>query len=105
VVHEKETEAAREKQNAIKDEWKRWLWNDAERADRIVDIYNDKMNRIVNWKFDGTHLTFPGMKPVITPLEHQKNDVWLGLHSYQVLYTLSGQVFGFFGKQLEVHGH
>ena len=33
VVHEKETEAAREKQNAIKDEWKRWLWSDAERAD------------------------------------------------------------------------
>jgi len=98
VVHEKETEAAREKQNAIKDEWKRWLWSDAERSDRIVDIYNDKMNRIVNRKFDGTHLTFPGMNPAITLLEHQKNGVWRGLQSYQVLYD---QVVGA-GKTFEM---
>jgi hypothetical protein len=25
--------------------------------------------------------------------------LWIGI------YTLSGQVFGFFGKQLEIHGH
>jgi N12 class adenine-specific DNA methylase/antirestriction protein ArdC/phage/plasmid primase-like uncharacterized protein len=86
VVLEKETEAAREKQNAIKDEWKKWLWSDPERADRLVTIYNDKMNRIVNRKFDGSHLTFPGMNPAITLLEHQKNGVWRGLQSHQVLY-------------------
>jgi len=86
VVLEKETEAAREKQNAIKDEWKKWVWSDPERADRLVTIYNDKMNRIVNRKFDGSHLTFPGMNPAITLLEHQKNGVWRGLQSHQVLY-------------------
>jgi|CXWL01.1.fsa_nt_gi N12 class adenine-specific DNA methylase/antirestriction protein ArdC/phage/plasmid primase-like uncharacterized protein len=86
VVLEKETEAAREKQNAIKDEWKKWLWSDPERADRLVTIYNDKLNRIVNRKFDGSHLTFPGMNPAITLLEHQKNGVWRGLQSHQVLY-------------------
>jgi N12 class adenine-specific DNA methylase/antirestriction protein ArdC/phage/plasmid primase-like uncharacterized protein len=98
VVLEKETAAAREKQNTIKDEWKRWLWSDPERADRIVDIYNEKMNRIVNRKFDGTHLTFPGMNPAITLLEHQKNGVWRGLQSYQVLYD---QVVGA-GKTFEM---
>jgi N12 class adenine-specific DNA methylase len=86
VLLEKETEAAREKQNAIKDEWKQWLWNDPDRADKIASLYNDKMNRIVNRKFDGAHLTFPGMNPAITLLEHQKNGVWRGLQSYQVLY-------------------
>jgi N12 class adenine-specific DNA methylase len=35
VVLEKETVAAREKQSTIKDEWKRWLWSDAERADQV----------------------------------------------------------------------
>jgi N12 class adenine-specific DNA methylase/antirestriction protein ArdC/phage/plasmid primase-like uncharacterized protein len=86
LVLEKETEAAREKQNAIKDEWKRWLWSDPERADKLAALYNDKMNRIVNRKFDGSHLTFPGMNPAISLLEHQKNGVWRGLQSYQVLY-------------------
>ncbi len=86
VLLEKETEAAREKQNAIKDEWKKWLWSDPDRADKIAALYNDKMNRIVNRKFDGAHLTFPGMNPAITLLEHQKNGVWRGLQSYQVLY-------------------
>lgn len=86
VVMEKETEAAREKQNAIKAEWQSWLWNDAARADQLAAIYNDKMNRIVGRKFDGQHLSFPGMNPAITLLEHQKNGVWRGLQSYQVLY-------------------
>jgi N12 class adenine-specific DNA methylase/antirestriction protein ArdC/phage/plasmid primase-like uncharacterized protein len=86
VVLEKETVAAREKQSTIKDEWKRWLWSDAERADNVAALFNDKMNRIVDRKFDGGHLTFPGMNPAITLLEHQKNGVWRGLQSYQVLY-------------------
>ena len=86
VVLEKETVAAREKQSTIKDEWKRWLWSDAERADKVAALFNDKMNRIVDRKFDGGHLTFPGMNPAITLLEHQKNGVWRGLQSYQVLY-------------------
>lgn len=86
VVLEKETEAARAKQNAIKDEWKKWIWADAARANQVATIYNDTMNRLVDRKFDGLHLTFPGMNPGITLLNHQKNGVWRGLQSYQVLY-------------------
>jgi len=86
VVLEKETEAAREKQSAIKNEWQKWLWSDPARADQIAAIYNDKMNRIVARKYDGSHLTFPGMNPAIKLLEHQKNGVWRGLQSFQVLY-------------------
>lgn len=86
ILMEKETEAAREKQNAIKAEWQSWLWGDAARAEQIASIYNDKMNRIVERKYDGSHLSFPGMNPAISLLEHQKNGVWRGLQSYQVLY-------------------
>lgn len=86
ILMEKETEAAREKQNAIKAEWQSWLWSDPARADQIASIYNDKMNRIVERKYDGSHLSFPGMNPAISLLEHQKNGVWRGLQSYQVLY-------------------
>lgn len=86
VVLDKETEAAREKQNAIKAEWQRWLWSDSSRADEVAKVYNEKMNRIVERKYDGGHLTFPGMNPAISLLGHQKNGVWRGLQSYQVLY-------------------
>lgn len=86
VLMEKETEAAREKQNAIKAEWQSWLWGDAARADMIAALYNEKMNRIVERQYDGSHMTFPGMNPTISLLAHQKNGVWRGLQSYQVLY-------------------
>jgi N12 class adenine-specific DNA methylase len=84
-VLEKETEAAREKQAALKVEWQRWLWADPDRAENIAAIYNEKMNRIVNRKFDGSHLTFPGMNPVMALLVHQKNSVWRMLQDRQVL--------------------
>lgn len=84
-VLEKETEAAREKQSALKSEWQRWLWADPDRADRAASIYNDKMNRIVVRQFNGDHMTFPGMSPAISLLEHQKNAVWRALQSRQVL--------------------
>lgn len=85
VVLERETEAAREKQAAMKAEWQRWLWADADRADMVAGIYNEKMNRIVPRQYDGSHMTFPGMSPAIQLLSHQKNAVWRGLQSRQVL--------------------
>ena len=85
VVLEKETEAAREKQAAMKAEWQRWLWSDPERADRVAGIYNDKMNRIVVRRFDGSHMTFPGMSPAMELLPHQKDAVWRALQQRQIL--------------------
>lgn len=86
IVLEKETEAAREKQNAIKQEWQKWIWDQPARAESLVSIYNDTMNRLVARKFDGAHMTFPGKNPTINLLEHQKNGVWRGLQSGQILY-------------------
>lgn len=85
VVLEAETEAAREKQNAIRAEWKSWLWRDAARAERVLSEYNDKMNRTVARKYDGSHLTLPGKGPGITLMKHQLDGIWRGIQSRQIL--------------------
>jgi hypothetical protein len=85
-VKEKETEAARAKQAAMKRSGRSWLWGRRARGQRLAAIYNEKMNRWVDRAYDGSHLTFPGMSPAIELLEHQKNGVWRGLQSRQVLY-------------------
>jgi N12 class adenine-specific DNA methylase len=85
VVNGEQTEAAREKQQAMKNEWQRWLWADPERADKVARLYNDKLNRTVPRKYDGAHLTLPGLSPVVSLREHQKNAVWRSLQSRQVL--------------------
>jgi N12 class adenine-specific DNA methylase len=84
VLHDK-TEAAREKQREMKDEWKRWLWSDPERADRVATLFNEKLNRTVPRTFDGSHLTLPGLSPTRELLPHQKNAVWRALQSRQIL--------------------
>lgn len=84
-VLEAETERAREKQNAIRAEWRAWVWRDPERAERLLSLYNEKMNRTVERRYDGAHLTLPGMSPGLTLLQHQQNGVWRGLQSRQLL--------------------
>lgn len=84
-VLEAETERAREKQNALRAEWRAWVWRDPERAERLLALYNEKMNRTVERRYDGAHLTLPGMSPGLTLLAHQQNGVWRGLQSRQLL--------------------
>jgi N12 class adenine-specific DNA methylase len=85
-INLRETESAREKQQIMKDEWKRWLWSDPERAVLVAGIYNEKLNRVVPRKFDGSHLSLPGLSPAKTLRPHQKNAVWRALQSRQVLF-------------------
>lgn len=71
IVNRKETIAAREKQQQIKEEFKRWIFEDPERRVRLVDKYNREFNNIRLRQFDGSHLTFPGMSPSIRLRKHQ----------------------------------
>ena len=98
VTDEDATEAARQQGDKIRAHWDSWLWMDGPRADRLTDIYNDKFNRIVERKFDGTHLSFPGMSSAITLLKHQKDGVWRGLQDRSML---ADQVVGA-GKTYEM---
>ena len=71
IVNRKETIAAREKQQQIKEEFKRWIFEDPWRRVRLVDKYNREFNNIRLRQYDGSHLTFPGMSPSIKLKKHQ----------------------------------
>ncbi|CAN7781296.1 Eco57I restriction-modification methylase domain-containing protein [Cupriavidus necator] len=85
VTDEEQTEAARQAADKIQSHWDSWLWADPERAHELAGIYNERFNRTVERKFDGAHLTFPGMNPAIELLGHQKNAVWRGLQDRTML--------------------
>lgn len=75
VVDEKETFLAQQKQEEIKYKFKNWIFEDHERRERLVNIYNNKFNNIVARQYDGSNLSFAGMNPNIELREHQKNAI------------------------------
>ncbi|CAH0532153.1 hypothetical protein UAM5_00036 [Ralstonia phage UAM5] len=60
----------------MKDAFRRWIWTDAQRADRLTRYYNENFNNIAPRKFDGSHLTLPGMSSRYALYGHQKRAVW-----------------------------
>ncbi|KKL53673.1 hypothetical protein LCGC14_2273090, partial [marine sediment metagenome] len=76
TVNPKETAAARDKQQKIKDKFKEWLWQDDERRVRLLRVYNDDYNNIRLPVFNGSHLTLPNSSASIKLDPHQKNAVW-----------------------------
>ncbi len=71
-----DTEAAKEKLAGIKSTFETWVWQDSERADRLVRIYNDAYNNLVPRSFNGQHLKLPGASTTIRMRDHQKRVVW-----------------------------
>lgn len=55
------TLAAKDKLEKIQKEYKHWAWADPDRAEKLAGIYNNKINNLVERKFDGSYLTFPTM--------------------------------------------
>lgn len=76
VVDRSATLAAREKYEAIRQEFKTWAYREDARRDRLLRIYNDEFNQIVERKFDGAHMVLYGMSLVITPYKHQLDAIW-----------------------------
>jgi len=76
VVNGSATEAARDKQEKIKERFKAWIWQGDERCERLVRQYNDEFNNVRLRTFNGEHLTLPGASPAITLRPHQKAAVW-----------------------------
>ena len=85
VLNKKETAIAMEKQDAIKQAFKDWIWNDPERRNRLCGMYNDKFNSIRPREYDGSHLIFPNMNPEITLRPHQLNAVAHSLYGGNTL--------------------
>ena len=75
VLNQKETTLAQQKQQAIKDEVRDWIWKDPERRQTLVELYNEKFNSTRPREYDGSHISFSGMSPEISLREHQKNAI------------------------------
>lgn len=72
--HEKSMLAA-EKQQELRARFGDWVWEDTERADRLVRLYNERYNSLIPRRFDGEHITVDGMAPWFTPYPHQREFV------------------------------
>lgn len=75
VLNQKETTLAQQKQQAIKDAFRDWIWKDPERRQTLVELYNEKFNSTRPREYDGSHISFSGMSPEISLREHQKNAI------------------------------
>ena len=75
VLNAKETTLAAQKQQAIRDAFRDWIWRDPERRQTLVSQYNEEMNSTRPREYDGSHITFGGMNPAITLREHQKSAI------------------------------
>jgi N12 class adenine-specific DNA methylase/SAM-dependent methyltransferase len=76
VVNVPATEAARDKQEKIKERFKSWIWQDDERCERLARKYNDEFNNVRLRTFNGDHLTLPGASPAIALRPHQRAAIW-----------------------------
>ena len=65
VVNQEQTLAAKEKQKAIKEKFRQWIFTDPDRTECLVRAYNDLYNNLRPRLFDGSHLDFPGMNQSI----------------------------------------
>lgn len=75
VLNKKETILAQQKQQAIKDAFRDWVWKDPRRRERLTQIYNERFNSTRPREYDGSHMEFVGMNPEITLRPHQRNAV------------------------------
>lgn len=75
VLNKKETTLAQEKQEAIKQAFKDWVFRDPERRETLVTKYNELFNSTRPREYDGSHLNFVGMSPEIQLRPHQLNAI------------------------------
>ena len=75
VLNKKETMLASQKQEAIREAFKDWVFRDPERRQTLCAKYNELFNSTRPREYDGSHLKFPGMTQDITLRPHQLNAV------------------------------
>ena len=70
------TEKANDIAAKMRERFRSWVWTDPIRAERLVKYYNENFNNIAPRKFDGSHLTLPGVSSRFKLYPHQKRAVW-----------------------------
>ena len=76
VLNKEETELLNNKIQDLRTAFEDWIGQNPEREEMLMRLYNDKFNRTVLRKFDGSHLNVAGlMAKELRP--HQKDAVWM----------------------------
>lgn len=104
VLNKKETLLAGQKQELLKEEFKNWIFNDQERRNRLVMLYNERFNSIRNREYDGSNLSFEGMNTEIELRSHQKNAIARSLYGGNTLLAHvvgSGKTFEMVASAME----
>lgn len=85
VFNAKETAIAQQKQEAIGEEFKNWIFKDPERREALTKKYNELFNATRPREYDGSHIRFSGMNPEIHLRPHQENAVAHILYGHNTL--------------------
>ncbi|NWO22872.1 helicase-related protein [Mogibacterium timidum] len=104
VLNKKETLLAGQKQELLKEEFKNWIFNDQERRNRLVKLYNERFNSIRNREYDGSKLSFEGMNTKIDLRPHQRNAIARSLYGGNALLAHvvgSGKTFEMVASAME----
>jgi len=104
VLNKKETTLAQQKQEAIKQAFKDWIFTDPERRQVLVKKYNELYNSIRTREYDGSHIEFSGISPEITLKQHQKDAVARILYGGNTLLAHevgAGKTFEMVGAAME----
>lgn len=75
VLNAKQTTLAQQKQQALKDAFRDWIFKDPERRQALVHHYNETMNNTRPREYDGSHIVFAGINPEIQLQPHQVNAI------------------------------
>lgn len=75
VLNRDETILAAQKQTAIRQKFREWIFSETERRQTIVGYYNEHFNAVRPRAYDGSNIIYHGMNPAITLRPHQINAV------------------------------
>ncbi len=81
------TEKANDIAKKMRQSFKKWLWEDVSRTERLVTYYNEHFNNIAPRVFDGQHLTLPGVSSRFDLRPHQKRAIWRTIQQGDVYYA------------------
>ena len=104
VLNKKETMLAAQKQEALREAFRNWVFEDPQRRQELCGKYNRLFNSTRPREYDGSHLKFPGMTPDIELRPHQLNAIAHQLYGANTLLAHcvgAGKTFGMIAAAME----
>lgn len=104
TLNKEQTMLAGQKQEAIKEAFREWIFKDQQRREKLCKTYNERFNSIRPREYDGSYLQFPGMNPEITLRPQQKDGaahVILGENTLLAHCVGAGKTFTMIASAME----